>query len=821
MWALFPFRFSNFHPACPLIQRREGYRLFHTQKNDETGVLSSWVNTMGKLFESALSRYSGQDYDLQLKARFFFGVNLFNLVMIFAIIAYSLYIQNIGFPDNEIIIALLALSLLFVSGAMILLIRGRFSLSTHLIILANQLTIWAVIAFDRSHVVSRLDTITYTFCIISLLPLCVKRNATVFFLYGSLNILFLFLYMFMNQGRFGLPPYVVIDFLADNTVAILIATITAFSVFTINRRALEKAKHEISERLQAERIVQHQKEELETVNRELSSALHRMEITTEELKKANEKLENTRIELIDSNILLKESEEKFSKIFHRSPLLVALMNLPEGRFTDFSDSFIDLLGRPPEAMIGKTSGEIGLWTSQAQYMQIKRIFKAGGKLKDEELAIQDEQKKDITILMSSEIVSIGQSPHIILMGVDITERKRAELEKKHLEDQLRQSQKMEAVGHLAGGIAHDFNNMLSVVIGNSDLLTMNNSLDPLVKTRINSIRDAAGRSANLVRQLLAFARKQTISPRVLNLNGAISGMLKMLHRLIGEDIDLEWIPGDDLPNILIDPSQIDQILANLMVNARDAISGVGKVTIETQTIDIDEAYCKGHAGFYPGTFSMLSVSDTGCGMTEKTLENIFEPFFTTKGVGRGTGLGLATVYGIVKQNDGFIHVYSEAGQGSTFKLYFPPARDVVTTEPTSAFAKEPSKGSGTVLIVEDDISILDIGRSILEQLGYTVLTANNPENALSMVRSHSGNIDLLITDVVMPVMNGKELAKILSEIKPGLRCLYMSGYTANVIAHHGVLDEGVIFLSKPFTVRDLSEKVREAWSAPSIKSGNF
>jgi PAS domain S-box-containing protein len=649
---------------------------------------------------------------------------------------------------------------------------------------------------------------------LSLLPLAVNRYKSVFFLYGTLNIAFLFIYITFNRQRFPIPDYTVIAFLSDNTVAILISSIVAYGVFSINRAALEKAKAEIAERTQAERIVQQQKRELEKVNNELSTALKQMEKTTGELKATNEQFETTQKNLLSSNLLLSESEEKFSKAFHQSPLLTGLMNFPHGQFTDISDSLCSLTGYTAEEMIGKTSGDLNLWVSENEYKKIKGVFINGGKLQDEEFVIRNRNDKHHTILMSSEVVSIGQSPHIILIGVDITERKRAEEEKGHLEDQLRQAQKMEAVGHLAGGIAHDFNNMLSVVIGNSELLMMEELLDADAQARINNIRDAARRSADLVRQLLAFARKQTVAPKILDVNDAISGMLKMLQRLIGEDIDLEWIPGNNLGPILIDPSQIDQILANLMVNARDAIDGVGKVTIETQYQEIDDAYCSGHPDFFPGIFIMLSVSDNGCGMTEKTIEQIFEPFFTTKGVSRGTGLGLATVYGIVKQNNGFIHVYSEPGKGSTFRIYFPRTDIKNTQEVALPPVHPPAKGSGTVLMVEDDLAILEIGHSILELLGYTVLTANSPENAIAMALAHSGDIDLLITDVVMPGMNGKELAERLAEIKPELRCLFMSGYTANVIAHHGVLDDGVMFLPKPFTVKDLADKVRDAWIKP-------
>ena len=301
-----------------------------------------------------------------------------------------------------------------------------------------------------------------------------------------------------------------------------------------------------------------------------------------------------------------------------------------------------------------------------------------------------------------------------------------------------------------------------------------------------------------------------MAPKVLDLNDTVSGMLKMLQRLIGEDIDLVWMPGAGLWPVKIDPSQIDQLLANLCVNARDAIAGVGKVTIETENIVFDEAYCAVHPGFIRGEYVMLAVSDDGCGMNKEVLDHLFEPFFTTKEVGKGTGLGLATVYGIVKQNEGFINVYSEPGKGTTFKIYLPRfAGDAV--EPMAASPAETPMGRGeTVLLVEDEAAILNVGRTMLERLGYTVLTAGTPGEALRQVEAHAAEIQLLITDVVMPEMNGRDLAKLIRDIKPGLKCLFTSGYTADVIAHHGVLDKGVNFLQKPFSMKDLASKVREA-----------
>ncbi|MDD5640840.1 MAG: response regulator [Syntrophales bacterium] len=382
-------------------------------------------------------------------------------------------------------------------------------------------------------------------------------------------------------------------------------------------------------------------------------------------------------------------------------------------------------------------------------------------------------------------------------------------ERKTLEGQLLQAQKMEAVGRLAGGVAHDFNNILGVIIGQAEIALMQVSSSEPLNQKLQEILKAALRAADLTGQLLAFARRQTVSPLLVDLNDSVSAMLKMLQRLIGEDIDLAWMPGYYLWKVRIDPSQIDQILANLAVNARDAITGVGKVTIETDNVVFDETYCSIHADFIPGEYVLLSVSDNGRGMDRETLAQIFEPFFTTKGVGEGTGLGLATVYGIVKQNEGFINVYSEPGHGTTLKIYLPRCRDEAPLARPETEAKPLQRGSETVLLVEDEEAILDTGKAILEHLGYAVLTAGTPGDALRLVEEYLGEIHLLISDVVMPEMNGRELVERITALKPGLKCLYISGYTTSVIAHRGVLDQGVNFIQKPFSLKALASKVRE------------
>ena len=382
-------------------------------------------------------------------------------------------------------------------------------------------------------------------------------------------------------------------------------------------------------------------------------------------------------------------------------------------------------------------------------------------------------------------------------------------DQKILQERLNQAQKMESVGRLASGVAHEFNNMLSVILGYAQLALKKEAVSPPLREHLVQIQQAAERSAEIVRQLLAFARKQTVAPKVLDLNETVASMLKMLSRLIGEDIDLAWLPGEGVWPVRMDSAQIDQILVNLCVNARDSITGIGRVSIETDNKICDAAFCDRHTGCTPGEYVLLTVRDDGCGMDNETVKMIFEPFFTTKGVGQGTGLGLATVYGIVKQNDGFIDVDSEPGHGTSFKIYLPRYQGKEKKAQTEGPMELAERGKETVLMVEDEPAILDLGKQILEMQGYRVLIAGTPGEAIRMAIEHVGEIHLLLTDVIMPEMNGRELAKKLLSLYPGLKRLFMSGYTADVIAHHGVLDEGVQFIQKPFSFDALAAKVRE------------
>ncbi|MDR2550532.1 MAG: PAS domain S-box protein [Desulfobulbus sp.] len=382
-----------------------------------------------------------------------------------------------------------------------------------------------------------------------------------------------------------------------------------------------------------------------------------------------------------------------------------------------------------------------------------------------------------------------------------------------LEAQYRQAQKMESIGRLTGGVAHDFNNILAVIIGYAEMALEKTDPDKPLHADLKKIHEAALRSADIVRQLLAYSRKQHIVPQTTDLNQTVNGILSMLRRLIGEDIELLWLPGSGLPAIKMDPAQIDQILANLCVNARDAIEENGTITIRTGRIFLDEAFCDEHHGAEPGDYIVLSVADDGCGIEPELLDNIYEPFFTTKDL-FGTGLGLATVYGIVQQNAGIIEVESTPGQGTVFFIYLPVAVAGAIQDTQGRSRPAIALGQGeTVLLVEDDPSLLALGQSMLKKLGYNALTAQSPEKAMSLVGQYPGRIDLLITDVIMPGMNGKELADRLAAVFPTLRIIYMSGYTADIIAQHGVLDQQCHFLPKPFSTMKLAEKIRAALNA--------
>jgi two-component system, cell cycle sensor histidine kinase and response regulator CckA len=506
---------------------------------------------------------------------------------------------------------------------------------------------------------------------------------------------------------------------------------------------------------------------------------------------------------------LRKSEEQFRNLYDEAPVGYFEYDL-QGNITRMNQRYLKMLGYTAEEMLGQPC-----WKFIADEFAREQILAKLDGVRPPAVGLERiYRRKDGTTfpVLFEDRLLLDEEGHI--KGIrttihDITERKDAEEEREKLQAQLTQAQKMESVGRLAGGVAHDFNNMLGVIFGHTEMAL--EDVDPAAPlyASLQAIQHAAERSAALTRQLLAFARKQTVAPKVINLNETVAGMLNMLRRLIGEDIDLLWCPGEDLPSVKIDPAQIDQLLANLCVNARDAIEGVGKITIETDRKTFDAAYCADHIGFLPGEYLLLTVSDDGCGMDQVVLNQIFEPFFTTKEQGKGTGLGLASVFGMVKQNNGYINVYSEPGQGTTFKIYLPAfaSKSAWVAEKEQELSTE--HGHETVLLVEDEPAILKMTTMMLIRLGYTVVAAATPGEAIRLALEYRGQIDLLMTDVVMPEMNGRELAGNLLSHYPDLKRLFMSGYTADVIAHHGVLDEGVHFIQKPFSMKDLGGKLRE------------
>jgi PAS domain S-box-containing protein len=504
---------------------------------------------------------------------------------------------------------------------------------------------------------------------------------------------------------------------------------------------------------------------------------------------------------------LRRSEINFRSLVTHAPYGVCRCD-SGGILLDVNPAFVSMLGYASGAeLVGRNLANLHSdtqqWFSLADYLRTLQKFQG---------LAADWARKDgsiINVRLSGRAFRDDRKTIFFeLFAEDVTERRA-------LEQQLRQAQKMEAIGRLAGGIAHDFNNLLMVISGYSEFLLDRIGPDPTLRGHAQEIANAAGRATSLTRQLLAFSRKQMLAPKVVDLNGVVTENLKMLTRLIGEDIDLVMVPGSDIGAVKADPGQIEQVIMNLAVNARDAMPQGGKLTIETANVTFDANYTRFHAAVKPGDYVMLAISDTGMGMDAETQTHIFEPFYTTKGL-KGTGLGLSTVYGIIKQSEGYIWVYSEAGKGTTFKVYLPRLGEAglpQAMQPAAA-QEQPGPGHETVLLVEDEENLRRLTRQSLGNQGYSVLDAADGTAAIRLSHAHKGPIHLLLTDVIMPGMNGRELANQISPNRPEMRVLYMSGYTENHIGHNGTLDEGITLLQKPFTLPALQAKVREVLDTP-------
>ncbi|HOP48639.1 MAG TPA: CHASE2 domain-containing protein [Desulfobacteraceae bacterium] len=509
---------------------------------------------------------------------------------------------------------------------------------------------------------------------------------------------------------------------------------------------------------------------------------------------------------------LKESEKRFRILFKKAPIPMCHISM-DGKILDVNDRLTQSMGYTTHDLPALEHAWHLSFPDPYSRKQKTSEWRPGTEspVKDDSNLESSESRvlcKDGTyraMIISSRLIGKG----IIVSFFDITERKEAEKEKEKLQWQLHQSQKLEAVGILAGGVAHDFNNMLGAIMGYAELEMQEMSSEDPRRNNLDRIMEAAQLSSKLTRQLLAFASKQKIEPIVFDLNEAVENILKMIRKLIQKNIELKWFPGEKPCTVMMDPSQFDQILVNLCINARDAISDFGRITIETDAVYLDESYCSSKAEVMPGNYVLLSVSDNGCGMDKQTLDHIFEPFFTTKDVGKGTGMGLATVYGIVKQNKGFINVNSESGKGTTFKIFI-PMNEVKPESLRSEFNDEILRSRGeTLLIVDDDPTALEMSVIMLQKLGYSVLAAGTPEDAVRIAEGNKSEIHLLITDVVMPRMNGRALSNRIKELRPKMKYLFMSGYSEELISHQGISDQDIKFIQKPFLLKDIAVKVRE------------
>jgi len=508
---------------------------------------------------------------------------------------------------------------------------------------------------------------------------------------------------------------------------------------------------------------------------------------------------------------LRESEERYRTLVETSPDAITLLDL-NLNIVMTNRPALTLYGyENPEEVIGQSAlGFIAPEDRPRAVEDARKMFETGSIVNLQYTLLRKDGVPFPAEVRTSLILNAEKKPlSIICVSRDITERNRAEEEKTALQEQLRQSQKIEAIGRLAGGIAHDFNNLLTVIKGYSQLSLLETEEGGPLRENIEEIKKAAEKAADLTRQLLAFSRRQILEMKVLDLNNLLVDLDKMLHRLIGEDIGLITLLADDLGRVKTDPGWVEQIIMNLAVNARDAMPNGGKLTIETANVELDEAYARGHIAVKPGRYVMLSVSDTGVGMTPEVKQQVFEPFFTTKEKGKGTGLGLSTVYGIVKQSGGNIWVYSEPGQGTTFKIYLPRVDEPLEELKERLVKEEFPQGKETVLVVEDEEAVRQLAVRILKRQGYTVLDTPDGDSALVICEERKEPIHLILTDVIMPGMSGRQLVDRCSQVRQDFKVLYMSGYTDNAIVQHGVLVEGINYIQKPFTVDALARKVRE------------
>jgi len=508
---------------------------------------------------------------------------------------------------------------------------------------------------------------------------------------------------------------------------------------------------------------------------------------------------------------LKDSEARYRRLFEAAQDGILILDAKTGLIIDVNPFLVKLLDYPHEEFLGKELWEIGLFKDIKASKRAFRELQANKYVRYEDLPLKTRSGRSISVEFVSNVYGVNGKSVIQCNVRDITKRRSAE----QLEQHLQQAQKMEAIGELAGGVAHDFNNLLGVILGNCEVLQGQSDLPELTRKMVGEIHDAGTCAKDLTRQLLAFGRRQVLQPVFLDLNATVNRITTMLSRLIGDDVELVSVLGAGLGTIKADPGQVEQVLMNLTVNARDAMPQDGKITIQTTNVEINETLARQHPSTKPGPYVMLAVSDTGIGMDKETQSHIYEPFFSTKEAGKGTGLGLSTVFGIVKQSAGTIRVHSRPGHGTTFKVYFPRCEGEAAAVVQVEAATPLRGGTETILLVEDAAALRGLTRRLLQNCGYTVLDSGDPAEALRIATRHPGPLPLMITDVVMPGLSGPALAAKLAAARPETKVLYTSGYADDAVAQHGVLGPDCAFLEKPFTRDALVRKVREIldWSA--------
>jgi two-component system cell cycle sensor histidine kinase/response regulator CckA len=507
---------------------------------------------------------------------------------------------------------------------------------------------------------------------------------------------------------------------------------------------------------------------------------------------------------------LADSAARFTKVFDASPMAIAITTFEEGRYVDVNPRWLALIGRTRDEVIGRTAKELGVWADPEDRDAVIADLREHAILFDIEIRLRTKSGEVRECVTSLARIMLADMPCLVTLFSDVTDRKRTERALQASQDQLRQAQKLEAIGRLAGGIAHDFNNLLTIIIGYSDMM-LNRLPAGEGRGELEEVRKAGQQAAALTQQLLAFSRKQVLAPRILDLNVVIDNLDKMLRRLVGEHIQLVTRLGPALGSVLVDQAQLEQVIVNLAVNARDAMPTGGTLTIETDNVEVGGQGRPG-PGEPAGSFIMLRVRDSGTGMDAETRQRVFEPFFTTKPQGKGTGLGLATIYGIVQQSHGHIEIESAPGRGSVFTVFLPRAAGAAEPRPV-AVPVQTTFGSETILVVEDEDVVRHLIRDVLRTHGYQVLVAADGNEALTIASGHPGPIDLVMSDVVMPGISGLEVIDRMSHLRPRARVILISGYADDAIAAYGVMDPSIALINKPFQLHELTRRVREVLDA--------